>query len=93
MDENKQAILLLSANFSAPTKGAPTPLTALEYGRFAVWMKDSGYQPKDLFHRVDDLLGQWVDPKGKVTGERVRYLLGRGLAMGLAIEKWHIAGI
>ena len=37
MDENKQAVLLLSAYFSPPKKGDPSPLTALEYGRFALW--------------------------------------------------------
>lgn len=93
MDENKQAILLLSTHFSSPARGMPTPLTALEYGRFAGWMKDQGFQPKDLFHQLNELLSQWVDPKGKVTAERVRYLLGRGMAMGLAIEKWQSAGI
>ena len=95
MDKNKQAILLLCAHFSAPKKGAPTPLTPLEYGRFAIYMKESQLQPKDLFDsaRCNSLLEQWQDPKRKITEERVRYLLGRGLAMGLANDKWHSAGI
>ncbi len=93
MDENRQAILLLSTQFSSPGKGAPTPLTALEYGRFAAWMKQAEFQPRDLFHRFDDLLEQWQDPKRKVTAERLQYLLGRGMAMGQAIEKWQSAGI
>ena len=93
MDENKQAILLLSAQFTAAGKGAPTPLTALEYGRFAAWMREAGYQPMDLFHRFDELMKQWQDPKRKVTAERLQYLLGRGMAMAVAIEKWQSAGI
>ena len=93
MDENRQAILLLSAQFSAPDKGVPTPLTTMEYGRFAAWLRQTGAQPRDLFYRFDALLQHWQDPKGKVTTERLQYLLGRGMAMGLAIEKWQSAGI
>jgi predicted Rossmann fold nucleotide-binding protein DprA/Smf involved in DNA uptake len=93
MDENKQAILLLAAQFSAPGKGAPTPLTALEYGRFAARIKQVGFQPRDLFHQFDEVLAKWQDPKKKVTAQRLQYLLGRGMAMGMAIEKWQSAGI
>jgi predicted Rossmann fold nucleotide-binding protein DprA/Smf involved in DNA uptake len=93
MDENKQAVLLMSAYFSAAKKGDPTPLTALEYGRFALWLKENDFQPQDLFHRFDDICKQWEDPKGKITIERLRFLLGRGMAMGLALEKWQSAGI
>lgn len=93
MDENKQAILLLAAQFSPPKKGAPTPLTALEYGRFAAWMRQVGFQPLDLFHRFDEIVQLWQDPKRKVTSDRLQYLLGRGMAMGIAIEKWQRAGM
>ena len=93
MDENRQAILLLSVHFSAPAKGALTPLTAIEYGRFALWMKGHGFQPKDLFHRFHELLKQWQDSKGKIDKGRLQYLLGRGLSMGMALEKWQSAGI
>lgn len=93
MNENKQAVLLLSAYFTRPKKGNPTPLTALEYGRFALWLHENAFQPKDLFHRFDDICNQWNDPKGKVTRARLQYLLGRGMAMGLALDKWQSAGI
>ena len=93
MDENKQAVLLLSAYFSRPKKGDPSPLTALEYGRFALWLKENSFQPHDLFHRFDELSQAWQDPKGKITAERLKFLLGRGMAMGIALEKWQSAGI
>lgn len=93
MDENKQAILLLSTYFSSPGRGDPTPLTAIEYGRFALWMKNSQFQPKDLFHRFQDIERQWQDPKEKITSERLKFLLGRGMGMAIAIEKWQSAGI
>ena len=93
MDENKQAILLLTSHFSTQEKGEPPPLTALEYGSFASWLKCLGAQPKDLFHSFDALIEKWQNPKGKITKDRLQYLLGRGMAMGLALEKWQSAGI
>ncbi|MEA1969329.1 MAG: DNA-processing protein DprA [Thermodesulfobacteriota bacterium] len=93
MDENKQAILMLSTYFSAPEKGEPTPLTPLEYGRFALWLRKNQYQPGSLFSQFDEILSKWQDKKNKITRERLNFLLGRGMAMGIALEKWHSAGI
>ncbi len=93
MDENNQAVLLLSTYFSSPGRGDPTPLTAIEYGRFALWMKNSQFQPKDLFHRFSDIEQSWQDPKGKITFERLKFLLGRGMGMAIALERWQSAGI
>ena len=93
IDENKQAVLLLSTYFSSPKKGDPTPLTLIEYGRFARWLHENSFQPKDLFNQFDGLMRAWLDPKGKITTDRLRFLLGRGMAMGLALEKWQSAGI
>ena len=93
MDENTQAILLLSTYFSPPKKGDQTPLTPTEYGRFAHWLRENQFKPKDLFHRFDELQQMWVDPKKKITVERLQFLLGRGMAMGVALEKWQSAGI
>lgn len=93
MDENKQAILMLSTYFSPPKKGDPTSLTPLEYGRFALWLRENKYQPKDLFSQFDEILNKWKDKKNKITKERLNFLIGRGMAMGMALEKWHSAGI
>ncbi len=93
IDETKQAVILLSTYFSSHKKGDPTPLTPTEYGRFAQWLNENQFQPKDLFHQFKAISEQWVDPKNKITNERLQYLLGRGLAMGMALEKWQRAGI
>jgi predicted Rossmann fold nucleotide-binding protein DprA/Smf involved in DNA uptake len=93
MDENKQAILLLSSYFGKSISEDYRPLTPTEYGRIAAWLHEHDYQPSDLFHRLDEVEEDWEDPKGKITIERLKYLLGRGLAMGLALDKWHSAGI
>lgn len=93
MDENKQAILMLTTYFSSPKKGEPTSLTPLEYGRFALWLRENKYQPKDLFSQFDEILNKWNDKKNKITKKRLYFLIGRGMAMGVALEKWHSAGI
>jgi len=93
MDETKHAILMLTTYFSPPKKGDPTPLTPLEYGRFALWLKENKYKPKDLFTQFDEISNKWKDKKNKITRERLKFLFGRGMAMGVALEKWHSAGI
>lgn len=93
LDENKQAVLLLTCYFSKQKKGDFTPLTQIEYGRFAKWLKENSYQPKDLFHQKNEIQKKWTDPKKKITEERLKFLLGRGMAMGIALEKWQSAGI
>jgi predicted Rossmann fold nucleotide-binding protein DprA/Smf involved in DNA uptake len=93
LDENQQAILLLAAHFSAPGHGDPTPLTPMEYGRLSAWMLENQFEPKDMLSCFNDIRATWVDPKAKVTGDRLEFLLGRGVAMGIALEKWNSAGI
>lgn len=87
-----QAVLLLTAYFTKPAKDDPRPLTPTEWGRFALWLKEKGFSPSDLL--TEDpikLLTGWVD--GKVTLDRIRFLLGRAGAFGLALEKWQRAGL
>ena len=93
LEESKQAVLLLTCHFSEQKKGDPTPLTQIEYGRFAFWLKENAYQPKDLFYKAEEIWGKWKDPKSKITSDRLKFLLGRGMAMGMALEKWQSAGI
>ena len=87
MDDNTQAVLLLACHFPGVKAPEHSPLTATEYGRFAFWMKNSGWQPHDLFIDSETMLKEWLDPKGKISAERVQYLLGRGVALALAAEK------
>lgn len=92
-DENTQAILLLSSYFGKVRKDEAKPLSATEYGRFALWLHENDYQPQSLFHHFDEIVSKWHDPKGKINQEHLKALLARGAAMSLAIEKWQRAGI
>jgi len=87
-----QTILLLAAHFTKVKTGDVSPLTPKEWGRFALWLKDSGLKPEDLLSAdMGNMLEGWSDRT--VTIERVQQLLARGPALALAMEKWTRAGL
>ena len=89
-----QAVILLTSYFSKPTKDMVKPLTIAEWARFAEWLKVHRINPSELLtENKHEVFEQWVDPKGKVTAERLDELLGRGHSMALALEKWMRAGL
>lgn len=94
MDVNSQvsAIMLLTVSFGKSSDAREAPLSNKEWGRFAAWLSDQGVEPADLLEGdVQDLLTGWVDRT--VTVPRVEGLLGRGGAVGLALERWQRAGL
>lgn len=87
-----QAVVLLTAHLAKAEKGAVRPLSAAEWGRFAVWLRDRGLQPEALLSgEPARLLDGWLDKT--VTMPRVEALLGRGAALGLALDRWERAGL
>jgi predicted Rossmann fold nucleotide-binding protein DprA/Smf involved in DNA uptake len=87
-----QAVLLLTAYFSKPIKGDPRPLSPTEWGRFALWLKEKETLPEALMgNEPGSLLSSWNDKT--ITLDRIRFLLGRGSALALALEKWQRAGL
>jgi len=87
-----QAVLLLTAYFSKPAESSPRPLSPTEWGRFALWLKERGVSPEALLGEDPGLvLAGWEDRT--VSEDRIRYLIGRAGALGLALEKWQRAGI
>lgn len=92
ISEHTQAVLLLTSHFGKSAKDEPQPLSINEWARFAVWLKDHGLQPASLLaESPKTILSGWRDPS--VTPHRIEYLLNRGGALGLALEKWHRAGL
>lgn len=87
-----QAVLLLTSHFTKSDKDGPRPLSTHEWGKFAYWLRDRGLQPDSLLSEDPrSLLSGWMD-RG-ITQDRIEYLLGRGGALGLALEKWQRAGL
>ena len=88
-----QAVLLLTVWFTKLAKDEPKPLTPTEWGRFAAWLKSQEKSPEALLTSADpaDCLQGWLDPS--ITPDRIRHLLGRSGALGLALERWQRAGL
>lgn len=92
INDNTQAILLLTTHFTKEDTREFKPLGPVEWGYFAEWLHNNNLQPKDL------LKESWKENlhslnHAKVTLERIEYLLERGMAMSLALEKWQRAGL
>lgn len=87
-----QAVLLLTAHFSAPQRGDAAPLTPVEWDRFASWLREKSLTPEALLTGdLAELLASWSDPK--VTRKRIERLLERGHAYSFAMDKWSRAGL
>lgn len=90
--EQSQAVMLLTVSFGKANSASSRPLSTNEWARFAVWLKNHELEPASLLKgSLDDLLAGWKDRM--ITIPRIRFLLGRGAALGLALEKWHRAGL
>jgi predicted Rossmann fold nucleotide-binding protein DprA/Smf involved in DNA uptake len=87
-----QAVMLLTVSFGKPDLQQAKPFSNGEWARFAIWLKDHGSEPAALLKGdLDSLLAGWMDRTVSVS--RIRALLGRGAALGLALEKWQRAGL
>jgi predicted Rossmann fold nucleotide-binding protein DprA/Smf involved in DNA uptake len=87
-----QAVMLLTVSFGKSESQDGKPFSNSEWAKFAIWLKDHGLEPAVLLKGdLDSLLTGWVDRTVSIA--RIRALLGRGAALGLALEKWQRAGL
>ena len=89
--DTSDAVLLLTAHLSGSKDSSAKPLTTEEWGAFASWLKKQNAAPEHLLERAEDILRGWFNPK--ITTERIKRLLGRGSALGLAKDRWAQAGL
>lgn len=90
INDQTQAVLLLTAWLGRSDAGQPQPLTTGEWARFAAWLRDQERTPGDLLTNGHALKG-WEDPK--LPGERIRRLLERSAALAISVERWQRAGL
>ena len=91
-DTRTQATMLLTATFGRSDRSDAKPLSIREWARFAVWLKDHELEPASLLKcDLPSVLSGWVDRS--ITVPRLEELLGRGGALGLALERWQRAGL
>lgn len=87
-----QAVVLLTTPLGRADRAGAKPLALGEWARFASWLKEQGLDPASLLEGDPAALLQgWHDPA--ITAARVCALLGRGLALGLALERWGRVGL
>lgn len=87
-----QAILLLTVSFGKEANQNERPLSTVEWGRFAQWLRSHKIDPAQLLsENVASLLDCWTDQK--ISLPRLERLLGRGVALGVAAERWERAGL
>ena len=94
MDVNSQtqAVMLLTVSFGKVSDKREAPLSNKEWGRFETWLSGQGVEPAVLLEgTAQHVLSGWEDRS--VTAARIKSLLGRGGALGLALERWQRAGI
>ena len=92
LDAQAQAVMLLTVRFGKHDKTSARPLTAREWARFAVWLKDHDLDPSALLQgELRNQLSDWTDRS--ISLSRLEKLLERGGAFGLALEKWQRAGL
>ena len=91
-DTRTHATMLLTATLGRSGGSGAKPLSIREWARFAAWLKDHGLEPASLLHcGLPSVLSGWTD--GSITVSRLEELLGRGGALGLALERWQRAGL
>lgn len=90
--ERTQAVMLLTASFGKSGGTRVRPLSAREWARFALWLDERDLRPEALLRaELPALLSDWTDRT--VTLSRLEGLLGRGGALGLALDRWQRAGV
>ena len=83
---NSDAVLLLTAHLSGSDDSGAKPLTTEEWWAFENWLGERNVTLEYLLENVDEVLGGRSDSGG--TPERIKRLLDRGSALGLAKDRW-----
>lgn len=92
MNEDTEVVLLLCGRFGGEKQEPFQPLSSREYGELARWLNARSLRPSDLLtaqghEALADL------HEARLERKRVDFLLGRGTAMALALERWSRGGL
>ena len=87
-----QAVMLLTVALGKTDTSGAKQLSAREWTRLALWLRDHDLEPSALLaDNLTSLLAGWTDHS--ITLPRVESLLNRGAALGFALERWQRAGL
>lgn len=92
LSADTEAVLLLCGRFGGERQEPFSPLSTRDYGKLAKWLNLRGLRPADLMK--DAGCGHLIDlHETKLERQRLEFLLGRGIAMALALERWSRSGV
>jgi predicted Rossmann fold nucleotide-binding protein DprA/Smf involved in DNA uptake len=92
LSQDTQAVLLLCGRFGGERREPHQPLSAREYDALARWLAGRRMRPADLQTGAMRALLPDLDV-ADLARDRVEFLLGRGTALALALERWSRAGL
>lgn len=87
-----QATLLLCGYFGGKAQSEVKPLTLTEYNRVAQWLRKQVLRPRDLLD-TDGVAQCEAFGDASITGDRLRQLLARGVALAFVVDEWAREGI
>jgi predicted Rossmann fold nucleotide-binding protein DprA/Smf involved in DNA uptake len=86
-----QAVLLLCGTFAKESVPGMKPLGLREYNAVASWLARQGRRPADLLRTSEEPIPD--GEPGLPQRERLQALLGRGVQMATAVERWQRLGL
>ncbi|KQU81243.1 MULTISPECIES: hypothetical protein [unclassified Rhizobacter] len=87
-----EAILLLCGRFGGEARAPFEPLSTPEYAALARWLHQHGLRPADLLAVAGGSALDGVH-ENELERQRIDFLLARGTAMALSLERWSRAGL
>lgn len=92
LSADTEVVLLMCGRFGGEGQEPFKPLSAREYGEFAKWLNFRGLRPADLLSGSGREHITHVH-EAKLEQKRVDFLLARGTALALALERWSRGGL
>ncbi|MCZ2107190.1 MAG: DNA-processing protein DprA [Burkholderiales bacterium] len=93
LSADTEVVLLLCGRFGGEKQEAYQPLAPREYGELAKWLKALALRPSDLLTDAGRAALSSSIHEARLERQRVEFLLGRGTAMALALERWARGGL
>lgn len=92
LSADTEVVLLLCGRFGGEKQEPHAPLSPREYGELAKWLNGRKLRPSDLLGpgAADQLASAH---EARLERKRLEFLLGRGTAMALALERWSRGGL
>ncbi|MDO9252930.1 MAG: DNA-processing protein DprA [Hydrogenophaga sp.] len=92
LSADTEVVLLLCGRFGGEKQEAYQPLATREYGELAKWLNALSLRPSDLLTDAGRVALSSIQ-EARLERKRLEFLLGRGTAMALALERWARGGL